>query len=66
MDYMYNYITEQIARETAEEVDRKIREEKAKEHSDAHKIMRLEEQKLMGGMFSDSFIGRYSKYCSPW
>jgi len=66
MDYMYNCIMERIARETAEEMEEKIKEEKSKENVDKHRLMRLEEQRLMGGLFSDAFLNGYSKYCSPW
>lgn len=50
-------------REEIDKINQKINEEKQKENVDTHKIMRLNEQKLIQSMFSNSLL---KKYQSPW
>ena len=47
-------------------IDEKIDEEYKKENIDTHRIMKLEEQKLIQQLFSNEINGTFSKFCSPW
>lgn len=53
-------------REDIEKLNEKISEEKKKENADFHRIMKLEEQKLMQQLFSNDINGAYSRFSSPW
>lgn len=49
------------------EIEAQIKEEKMKDVVDKHKIYRLEEQKLINGLFSnDNLCSMYGKYKNPW
>lgn len=52
--------------EDIKNINKKIEEEKNKENTDKHKIMRLEEQKLIQALFSNELGNAYTKYSSPW
>ena len=53
--------------ENIERLKKEIEEEKNSFQPDMHKIYRLEEQKIMEGMFSTDQIGQaYGKYRNPW
>ena len=54
------------ARKNIEDINKQINEELDKEDSDKHKIMRLEEQKLIQNLFYGGVGSIYAKYCSPW
>jgi polyphosphate kinase len=48
-------------------IDNEITEEKQGINPDIRRLNRLEEQKLIEGLFSDSSIGSmYGKYRNPW
>ena len=48
-------------------IDKEINEEKCKPTRDQHRINRLQEQKLIEGLFSTDQIGSmYGKYHTPW
>jgi len=47
-------------------INKEIEEEIKKENTDKHKIMRLEEQKLIQALFSNEIGSTYTKYSSPW
>ena len=54
-------------RERIKEIENQIKEEKNQPIVDKHKIYRLEEQKLVEGMFSNDQLGSaYGKYRKPW
>ena len=53
--------------ERNKEIEKQIKEEKNQPIVDKHKIYRLEEQKLVEGMFSNDQLGStYGKYRKPW
>ena len=53
--------------ERIKEIENQIKEEKNQPIVDKHKIYRLEEQKLVEGMFSNDQLGStYGKYRKPW
>lgn len=53
--------------ERIKELEKQIKEEKNQPMVDMHKIYRLEEQKLIEGMFSNDQLGStYGKYRNPW
>ena len=53
--------------EMIKEIENQIKEEKNQPIVDKHKIYRLEEQKLVDGMFSNDQLGStYGKYRKPW
>lgn len=53
--------------ERIKEIENQIKEEKNQPIVDKHKIYRLEEQKLVEGMFSnDQLCSTYGKYRKPW
>ena len=53
--------------ERIKELEKQIKEEKNQLMVDMHKIYRLEEQKLIEGMFSNDQLGStYGKYRNPW
>ena len=52
--------------EGVNKINEEIDKEKQSEKPDNHRIMRLEEQKLMQQMFSGDGFGAYAKYQSPW
>lgn len=49
-----------------EKINKEIKEELNKENADKHRIMRLEEQKLIEALFSNEIGSSYAKYSSPW
>lgn len=66
MSVPYNNLYNLKVKEEIDKLNKKIEEEKSQETVDKHKILRLEEQKLMRGLFSNEFGGSYGKYRSPW
>lgn len=53
--------------ENIKRLTKEIEEEKNNFQPDMHKIYRLEEQKIMEGMFSTDQMGQaYGKYRNPW
>lgn len=51
-------------KEDIEKLRNEISEEKKKEKPDIHRIYRLEEQKLIQGLFNGDY--NYSRFRSPW
>lgn len=49
-----------------ESLSTRIQEESKAEKPDTHKIMRLEEAKLMHGMLCSEIFGSHNKYRSPF
>lgn len=62
----YNQLANAKVMEDIEKLCDKIDEEKKKPDADKHKILRLEEQKLIQGLFSNELGSSYGKYRSPW
>lgn len=62
----YNQLANAKVMEDIEKLCDKIDEEKKKFDADKHKILRLEEQKLIQGLFSNELGSSYGKYRSPW
>ena len=62
----YNQLANAKVMEDIEKICDKIDEEKQKPDADKHKILRLEEQKLIQGLFSNELGSSYGKYRSPW
>ena len=62
----YNQLANAKVMEDIEKICDKIDEEKKKPDADIHKILRLEEQKLIQGLFSNELGSSYGKYRSPW
>ena len=62
----YNQLANAKVMEDIEKICDKIDEEKQKPDADTHKILRLEEQKLIQGLFSNELGSSYGKYRSPW
>lgn len=62
----YNQLANAKVMEDIEKICDKIDEEKEKPDIDKHKILRLEEQKLVQGLFSGELGSSYGKYRSPW
>ena len=62
----YNQLANAKVQEDIKKLNEKIDEERKKPDADAHKIMRMEEQKLIQGLFSNDLGSSYSKFRSPW
>lgn len=62
----YNQLASAKVQEDIKNLNKKIAEEREKPDADAHKIMRMEEQKLIQGLFSNELGNSYSKFRSPW
>ena len=62
----YNQLDNAKVQEDIKKLDDKIAEEREKPDADKHKIMRLQEQKLIQGLFSNELGNSYSKFRSPW
>ena len=62
----YNKLANAKVQEDIEKLNEKIEEERNKPDADAHKIMRMQEQKLIQGLFSNELGSSYSKFRSPW
>lgn len=62
----YNKLANAKVQEDIEKLNEKIEEERNKPDADAHKIMRMQEQKLIQGLFSNELGSAYSKFRSPW
>jgi hypothetical protein len=62
----YNNLANAKVMEDIEKLSDEIAEEKKKPNADRHKILRLEEQKLIQGLFSNELGSSYGKYRSPW
>lgn len=62
----YNQLANAKVQEDIKKLNEKIDEERKKTDADAHKIMRMEEQKLIQGLFSNDLGSSYSKFRSPW
>lgn len=57
----------QKVRQNINDLDKKIKEEKQNLEADRHKILRMEEQKLITGMFDPQMWGGMgSKFQLPW
>lgn len=56
---------ERTVQETIKNINKEIEEEKRNPEADKHRILKLEEQKLIAGLFQNDF-GIYSKYKNPW
>lgn len=63
---LYNEESERQFRENVKKLNEKIEEERKKDKIDEHKIMRLEEQKLMNQLFSNNLGSPFLKFRSPW
>lgn len=64
-DPFNNLINTKVKRDI-EALDKSIKEEKMKPVRDKHKILRLHEQKMIQGLFSNELGSSYGKYRSPW
>lgn len=65
--YPFNNQYNMQAHERIVGIDKEINEEKGKPTRDQHRINRLQEQKLIEGLFSNGQIGSmYGKYHAPW
>lgn len=53
------------AREEIKKIDSEIDKEKKNTNPDRHRMLRLEEQKLLQEMFCNEY-GVYNKFRSPW
>lgn len=62
----YRTMADATAQEKLKAINKQINEEKQKPEVDWHKIMRLEEEKLLQGMFQNGIGSPYSKYRNPW
>ena len=62
----YNQLVNVKVQEDIKELNKKIEEEEKNPESNKHKILRLEEQKLIQGLFSNDLGSFYGKYRSPW
>ena len=62
----YNQLASAKVQEDIKNLNKKIAEEREKPDADAHKIMRMEEQKLIQGLFSNELGNSYLKFRSPW
>jgi len=50
-----------------EKLDKEIDEQLHSEKPDIHRVYRLEEEKLIQGMFNQALLGgSYARYRSPW
>lgn len=65
--YPYNNLYNMKTHDRIECLTKEIEEEKSNVQPDMHKIYRMEEQKIIEGMFSFDQIGTmYGKYRNPW
>lgn len=62
----YNQLANVKVQEDIKKLSEEIAEEKKSENIDRHKILRLEEQKLIQGLFSNELGSSYGKYRNPW
>ena len=62
----YNKLANAKVQEDIKKLEEEIAKERENPEADKHKIMRLEEQKLIQGMFSNELGSSYSKFRSPW
>lgn len=62
----YNQLANAKVQEDIKKINEEISKEKENPEADKHKIMRLEEQKLIQGLFSNELGNSYSKFRSPW
>jgi hypothetical protein len=62
----YNQLANVKVQEDIKKLSEEIAEEKKSENVDRHKILRLEEQKLIQGLFSNELGSSYGKYRNPW
>ena len=52
-------------KEAIKPINEEIKKEKMKPNSDSHKLLKLEESKLMAGLFTDAF-GYNERFRNPW
>lgn len=62
----YNQLANVKVQEDIKKLSEEIKEEKKSDNVDRHKILRLEEQKLIQGLFSNELGASYGKYRNPW
>lgn len=62
----FNSIINTKVKRDIEKIDEKISEERRSSNSDRHKILRLKEQKLIQGLYSNELGSTFGKYRSPW
>jgi len=62
----YNQLASAKVQEDIKKLNDEIDKEREKPNADKHKIMRMEEQKLIQGLFSNELGSSYSKFRSPW
>lgn len=62
----YNKLANAKVQEDIEKLNEQIENERKSPDVDVHKIMRLQEQKLVQGLFSNELGSSYSKFRSPW
>ena len=60
-----NFINEDV-KEKVEGIDEKIEEELKKPDVDKHKILKMEEEKLLQGLFLNELASPFTKYRAPW
>lgn len=62
----YNQLANAKVQEDIKKISDEIKKEKENPNYDWHKILRLEEQKLIQGLFSNDLGSSYGKYRNPW
>lgn len=62
----YDSLVTARARQNLDRINKEIKEEKQKDNVDPHKLMRLEEEKLIQDLFYGGMANNYAKYRSPW
>ena len=60
-----NFINEDV-KEKVEDIDKKIEEELKKPDTNRHKILKMEEEKLLQGLFLNELASPFTKYRAPW
>lgn len=62
----YNNLINMKYKESIQRINKEINEEKNKGKTDEHRINRLNEMKILQGMFNTEIGSAYGKYRSPW
>lgn len=62
----YNQLANAKVQEDIKKLSEEINKEKHSPNADKHKILRMEEQKLIQGLFSNELGSAYGKYRCPW
>ena len=62
----YNQLANAKVQEDIKKLQEEIDKEKSNPKADKYKILKMEEQKLIQGLFSNELGSLYGKYRSPW